>query len=185
MVQLTRRNTRRYGGYIIHFGVVVIFIGLAGSAFNQSKEQELKFKQSMTMGPYRLECLDYSQDTNPNYDTEYAILDVYRGGKKITQLTPSQRFYQASQTTSTMVANHSTLAWDLYVIYAGKDPDTGQPIIKVFLNPLVAWIWIGVVIVVLGTFVALMPNMAPPSSSTRSPVPENEPAEMAMSRGGD
>src|SRR5262249_45461491 len=54
MVQLTRRNTRRYGGYIVHFGVVVIFIGLAGSAFNQSKEQELGFKQSMNMGPYRL-----------------------------------------------------------------------------------------------------------------------------------
>ena len=184
MVQLTRRNSRRYGGYIVHFGVVVIFIGLAGSAFNQSKEQELKYKQSMTMGPYRLECLDYSQDTNPNYDTEYAILDVYRGGKKITQLAPSQRFYQASQTASTMVANHSTLAWDLYVIYAGKDPDTGQPIIKVFLNPLVAWIWIGVVIVILGTFVALTPNMAPPTA-TRGRAPENEPAEMAMSRGGD
>ncbi|HZU09547.1 MAG TPA: heme lyase CcmF/NrfE family subunit, partial [Pseudacidobacterium sp.] len=185
MLQLTRRNTRRYGGYIVHFGVVVIFIGLAGSAFNQSKEQELNYKQSMTMGPYRLECLDYSQDSNPNYDTEYALLDVYRGGKKITQLAPEKRFYQASQTTSTIVANHSTLAWDLYVIYAGKDPDNGQPIIKVFLNPLVAWIWIGVIIVVLGTFVALTPNMAAALAASRSRVPVAEAPVLAATKGGD
>jgi cytochrome c-type biogenesis protein CcmF len=185
MVQLTRRNTRRYGGYIVHFGVVVIFIGLAGSAFNQSKEQELNYKQSVTMGPYRLECLDYSQDSNPNFDTEYAILDVYRGGKKVTQLAPERRFYQASQTTSTIVANHSTLAWDLYVIYAGKDPDSGQPIIKIFLNPLVAWIWIGVIIVVLGTFVALTPNMTAALAASRSRAPAAEAAVLATSKGGD
>lgn len=185
MIQLMRRNTRRYGGYIVHFGVVVIFIGLAGSAFDQSKEQELNFKQSMTMGPYRLVCLNYSQDTNPNYDSEFALLDVYRGDKKITQLAPEKRFYQASQTTQTMVANHSTLAWDLYVIYAGKDPDTGQPIIKVFLNPLVAWIWIGVVIVIIGTFVALTPNMTAAFAASRAQVPVGEAPAMAVSKGGD
>jgi cytochrome c-type biogenesis protein CcmF len=185
MIQLMRRNTRRYGGYIVHFGVVVIFIGLAGSAFNQSTEQELNFKQSMKMGPYRLVCQDYSQDSNLNYDTEYAILDVYRGDKKITQLSPERRFYQASQTTSTIVANHSTLAWDLYVIYAGKDPDNGQPIIKVFLNPLVAWIWIGVLIVILGTFVALTPNMTASFAASRSRVPVSEAPAMAMGKGGD
>jgi cytochrome c-type biogenesis protein CcmF len=185
MMQLTRRNTRRYGGYIVHFGVVVIFIGLAGSAFNQSQEQELSFKQSMRMGPYRLVCESYSQDTNLNYDSEFELIDVYRGDKKITQLAPEKRFYQASQTTQTMVANHSTLAWDLYVIYAGKDPDNGQPIIKVFLNPLVAWIWIGVIIVILGTFVALAPNMTAALAASRTRVPIAESPAMAMSKGGD
>jgi cytochrome c-type biogenesis protein CcmF len=157
---LVRRNTRRYGGYIIHFGVVVIFIGLAGSAFNRSTEQEMDFRQSMKVGPYTLVCQDYTQDSNTNYDSEYALLDVYRGGKKITQLAPEKRFYTASQQVSTMVANHSTLAWDLYVIYAGQNPDTGRPVIKAFLNPLVAWIWIGVVVIVIGTGVALSPNLA-------------------------
>jgi len=187
MVQLMRRNTRRYGGYIVHFGVVVIFIGLAGSAFNRSQEQELGFKQSMKMGPYRLECLSYSQDSNPNYDTEFALLDVYRGDKKITQLAPEMRFYQASQQTQTMVANHSTLAWDLYVIYAGKDPDTGQPIIKVFLNPLVAWIWIGVLIVIAGTSVALMPNMTAAFAAARVQAQATSSGKeaVAAARGGD
>src|SRR5246500_661786 len=187
---LIQRNTRRYGGYIVHFGVVVIFIGLAGSAFNRSTEQEMNFRQSMQVGPYTLVCQDYTQDTNPNYDSEYALLDVYRNGKKVTQLAPEKRFYVASQQVSTMVANHSTLAWDLYVIYAGQNPDTNRPIIKVFLNPLVAWIWIGVVIVILGTLVALVPNLTTVLSpararqrakgSARSLV--NEPATL---RGGD
>jgi cytochrome c-type biogenesis protein CcmF len=186
MVQLTRRNTRRYGGYLVHFGVVVIFIGIAGSAFNQSKEQELGFKDSLNIGPYRIECQSYSQDSNANYDTEFALLDVYRGGKKITQLAPEKRFYIASQQPSTMVANHSTLAWDLYVIYAGKNPDTGQPIIKVFLNPLVAWIWIGVVIIIAGTGVALAPNMTAALAASRNRVAADSAVANAVpAQGGD
>jgi cytochrome c-type biogenesis protein CcmF len=158
-VLLVRRNTRRYGGYVVHFGIVVMFIGIAGGAFNQNHEQEMGFGDTAQLGPYRLVCKSYTQDSNPNYDTEYALLDVYRGSKKITQLAPEKRFYHASQTSSTMVALHSTLASDLYVIYEGKNPDTDRPIIKIFLNPLMNWIWIGVAIVVFGTFLALVPNL--------------------------
>jgi cytochrome c-type biogenesis protein CcmF len=174
-VLLVRRNTRRYGGYLVHFGIVVMFIGIAGGAFNQQHEQEMGFGDQMKMGPYRLVCQSFTQDSNPNFDTEYALLDVYRGGKKITQMAPEKRFYQASQTNSTVVANHSTLASDLYVIYEGKNPDTDRPIIKVFLNPLINWIWIGVGIVAMGTLVALAPNLT--RSMQRAPVRVEMPAE--------
>ena len=113
-------------------------------------------------------CRSFTQDSNLNYDTEFALLDVYRGNKKVTELAPEKRFYAASQQPSTMVANHSTLAWDLYVIYAGKNPESGLPIIKVFLNPLMAWIWIGVVIVAFGTLVALSPNLSAALVSART-----------------
>jgi cytochrome c-type biogenesis protein CcmF len=75
-----------------------------------------------------------------------------------------------------MVALHSTLASDLYVIYEGKNPDTDRPIIKVFLNPLMNWIWIGVLIVVGGTFLALVPNLARTTArvSAEAPVIEAE-----------
>ena len=159
-ILLTRRNTRRYGGYLVHFGIVVMFIGIAGGAFNQNREQEMGFGDTMTLGQYRLVCQSYTQDSNRNYDTEYALLNVYKGNRKITQLAPEKRFYHASQTSSTMVALHSTLVSDLYVIYEGKNPDTDRPIIKVFLNPLMNWIWIGVLIVVWGTLLALVPNLA-------------------------
>ena len=173
---LVRRNTRRYGGYLVHFGIVVMFIGIAGGAFNQTHEQEMGFGDQMTMGPYRLVCQSFTQDSNPNYDTEYALLDVYKGGRKITQMAPEKRFYQASQTNSTVVANHSTLASDLYVIYEGKNPETDRPIIKVFLNPLINWIWIGVGIVALGTIIALLPNLTRAAQRARIVVVE-EPAE--------
>jgi cytochrome c-type biogenesis protein CcmF len=182
--QLTRRNTRRYGGYLVHFGVVVIFIGLAGSAFNQSHVQDMNYNDSMKIGPYTLVCKDYTQDTNLNYDSEFALLDVYRNGKKVTQMAPEKRFYIASQQASTMVANHSTLAWDLYVVYAGQNPDTGRPIIKVFLNPLVAWIWIGVVIVVWGTLVALTPNLTA-AFATRRATPAEAARDLATTAAGD
>jgi cytochrome c-type biogenesis protein CcmF len=177
-ILLVRKNTRRYGGYIVHFGIVVMFIGIAGGAFNQSREQEMGFGDEMRMGPYRLVCQSFTQDSNPNFDTEYALLDVYRNGKKITQLAPEKRFYQASQQTSTIVANHSTLQTDLYVIYEGKNPDTDKPIIKVFLNPLMNWIWIGVGIVVLGTFVALVPNMTRTTAKMRAEVEASVEAEV-------
>jgi cytochrome c-type biogenesis protein CcmF len=170
-ILLTRRNTRRYGGYIVHFGVVVIFIGIAGGAFNQSKEMEMGFGDSLQVGSYTLVCESFSQDSNPNFDTEYALLNVFHNGKKITQLAPERRFYTASQQPSTIVANHSTLQRDLYVIYEGRNPDTDRPIIKVFLNPLIAWIWIGVAIIVFGTFVALVPALQPGTVTAAAKVP--------------
>jgi cytochrome c-type biogenesis protein CcmF len=176
-VLLMRRNTRRYGGYVVHFGIVVMFIGIAGGAFNQSHEQEMSFGDTLTLGQYRLVCQTYTQDSNKNFDTEYALLDVFRGNKKITQLAPEKRFYHASQTSSTMVALHSTLASDLYVIYEGRNPDTDKPIIKAFLNPLMNWIWVGVGIVVFGTLLALVPNLtrtAARSVAVESPMVEAE-----------
>jgi cytochrome c-type biogenesis protein CcmF len=161
MVQLAHRNTRRYGGYIVHFGVIVIMIGFAGSVFNQDKEQEMGFGDKMSIGAYTLVCQSYTQDDNPNYGSELAVLNVFKGGKQIATLNPERRFYKASQQTSTMVANRSTPQEDLYVVYEGLNQDTGRPIIKVHLNPLVMWIWIGVWIIIAGTVVALIPNAAP------------------------
>jgi cytochrome c-type biogenesis protein CcmF len=183
MLQLTRRNTRRYGGYIVHLGIVVMFIGFAGQAFNQNVEKELGVGDAINIGPYKLVSQSFTQDTNLNYDTEYSLLDVYYHGKKVTQLAPEKRFYQASQTPQTMVANHSTLAWDLYVVYEGKNPDSGLPIIKVFLNPLVAWIWIGVFVVILGTVTALAPNLQSVLAPSRAKV--SIPQDAAIAGSGD
>ncbi|MGI4855083.1 MAG: heme lyase CcmF/NrfE family subunit [Janthinobacterium lividum] len=158
---LTMRNNRRYGGYLVHFGIVALFAGLAGSAFNQARELEMGFGDSIAIGNYKLVCKSYTQDSNANYDTDFALLDVYRGNKLLTQMAPERRFYTAAQTTSTIVAIHSTLLRDLYVVFEGRNPDTNRPIIKVFLNPLVSWIWIGVAIVVAGTFLALAPSLRP------------------------
>ncbi|MFB3812892.1 MAG: heme lyase CcmF/NrfE family subunit [Terriglobales bacterium] len=157
-VQLTRRNTRRYGGYIVHFGVVVVIIGFAGAAFNVDNEQEMPKGARMQIGGYTLVCDSYTQDDNPNYRSEWAILNVYKGDKQIATMYPEQRFYKASGQPTTIVANRSTLKEDLYLVYAGRNPDTGAPIIKAHVNPLVIWIWIGVHLLLIGTLIALAPN---------------------------
>ena len=162
MVQLTHRNTRRYGGYIVHFGVVVVIIGFAGSAFNQDQEREIANGDKMTIGPYTLVCRSYTDDDAPNYASEWAILDVYKGGKQIDTMTPVRRFYKASQQTSTMPDIRSTLSEDLYLVFEGVNPDNGHPIIKAHLNPLVMWIWLGVWIILGGTILALVPNAPAP-----------------------
>ncbi|MFL6439575.1 MAG: heme lyase CcmF/NrfE family subunit [Terriglobales bacterium] len=169
MVTLTRRNTRRYGGYIVHFGVVVIVVGLAGAAFNQQTEQEMGFGDKLQIGPYTLVCDNYTQEDNPNYSIEYAILNVYKNGKPLGQMFPAKKFFKASQQPDTIVANHSTPREDLYVIYAGKNLDTDKPIIKAFINPLVMWIWTGVFVLIFGTGVAMVPSM------TATAVPQTRP----------
>ncbi len=83
LVLLTRRNTRRYGGYLIHIGLVVSIIGFAGTAFNQSSEQEMSLHSKILIGPYELNCEGFSQDSNANYDSEFAILNVTSNGKPV------------------------------------------------------------------------------------------------------
>ncbi len=180
---LTRRNTRRYGGYLVHIGVVVVVIGLAGSAFNRSVESEMALHDRIQIGPYTLVQVGATQDSNDNYNSEYAMLDVYKGGKRLFQMTPEKRFYLASGQPQTMVAIHSVPEWDLYVVYEGTNPDTAQPIIKAFLNPLVGWIWLGLVVMVVGTLIALVPSLTPATASLR--VPAAQPVTEAVLKGGD
>jgi cytochrome c-type biogenesis protein CcmF len=161
MVHLFHRNTRRYGGYIVHFGVAVVIIGILGTPFNQDKEKEMGFGDKMTIGPYTLVCQSYTQDDNPNYSNEWAIINVFKGGEQITTMYPERRFYKASQQPQTLPRIRSTIKEDLYLTYEGLNETTGRPIIKAHLNPLVMWIWVGVLIMIGGTLLGLIPNAAP------------------------
>jgi cytochrome c-type biogenesis protein CcmF len=164
---LTRRNTRRYGGYIIHIGVVIVVVGLSGAAFNRNVEKEMGLHDTLNIGRYTLENVGFTQDSNLNYDSEYARLDVYKDGKRLFQMTPEKRVYLANQQPQTMVAIHSVPGWDLYVVFEGSNPASGLPIIKAFLNPLVSWIWAGVALIVFGTILALIPSLSPATASVR------------------
>src|SRR4029077_8840217 len=161
MAQLAHRNTRRYGGYIVHFGVIVIMIGFAGSVFNQDKEKEMGFGDKMTIGSYTLVCQSYTQDDNPNYSNEWAMISVFKGDRKLETMYPERRFYKASQQPQTLPRIRSTYKEDLYLTYEGVDGGTGKPIIKAHLNPLVMWIWVGVLIMIGGTILGLIPNALP------------------------
>ena len=159
--QLTMRNTRRYGGYIVHFAIVLIFIGISGQAFNQDVQKEMAVGSQLTIGPYTLLCQNFDATSNDNYTAERATIEVFQGNRSVMMLYPERRFYLASQVTQTTVAIHSSLARDLYVVYAGRSPTDNNPVIHVYLNPLVRWIWLGGLVLVLGTILALIPSRQP------------------------
>jgi cytochrome c-type biogenesis protein CcmF len=157
-VQLTRRNTRRYGGYIVHFGMVLIFVGIAGQPFNRDVQKDMPPGTQMSIGPYTLVCQNFDSVERGNYQAERATIEVLRKGRSEMILYPERRFYPASQVTGTIVAIRSTPLRDLYVVFAGRSPESGQPVIHAYLNPLVKFIWFGGIIVALGTLLGLLPN---------------------------
>ncbi|MHB8735290.1 MAG: heme lyase CcmF/NrfE family subunit [Terriglobales bacterium] len=163
LAQLTLRNTRRYGGFVVHVGIMLMAVGITGSAFNRDVEGPIPYKAHLQLGPYTLISQANTQDDNENYSSEAAIIDVTRNGRHITTLYPSRRMYKASQQAASMVAIHSTPLEDIYLVYAGDDPMTRQPILHAFLNPLVFWVWAGAVVLVLGILIALLPNRTFPS----------------------
>jgi cytochrome c-type biogenesis protein CcmF len=156
--ELAMRNTRRYGGYVVHFGMVLIFIGISGSAFNQDVEKQLRTGENLSIGPYTLVAQNFDAPNTSNYDSDRATIEVFRNGKSEMLLYPEHRVYLASQVPETIVAIESSPLRDLYVVYSGLSPDTNLPVIHAYINPLVKWIWFGGVIVVLGTGLAMLPN---------------------------
>jgi cytochrome c-type biogenesis protein CcmF len=157
-VDLTLRNTRRYGGYIVHMGMVLIFVGLAGAAFNQDVQKEMKLGSTLQIGRYNLLLQSFESRPEKNYTAERMIIEVSEKNKPKMMLYPERRFFPTNEQSGTMVAIYSTLRDDLYVVYSGQSPDNQTPVIHAYLNPLVKWIWLGGAIVVMGTLVALLPN---------------------------
>ncbi|HVO59041.1 MAG TPA: heme lyase CcmF/NrfE family subunit [Dongiaceae bacterium] len=168
-VDLTLRNTRRYGGYIVHFGMVMIFIGLAGQAFNREVEKEMPVGSTLSIGGYDLLLQSMDQKQEKNYVAERMIVEVMKNQKPVMLLYPERRNFPAGEESGTMVAIYSTLREDLYVVYAGTTD--GVPTMHVFINPLVKWVWWGGMVVVMGTLVALLPNRAAVVVLARKEVP--------------
>lgn len=156
--ELTMRNTRRYGGYLIHFAIVLIFVGFSGAAFNKDVQMEMQTGERLRIGPYAIVCQNFDATSNDNYQSERATLEVFRNGQSEMMLYPERRLFLASQVTETVVAIQTSPLRDLYVVYAGRSPETGKPVIHAYLNPLVKWIWFGGLVLVLGTGLAMIPN---------------------------
>jgi cytochrome c-type biogenesis protein CcmF len=157
-VDLTMRNTRRYGGYIVHMGMVFVFIGLSGAAFNRDLQKDMQVGQTMQIGPYSLLLQGFDSRPEKNYTAQRMLVEVLRDKKPIMMLYPEKRHFSTNEQNGTMVAIYSTLKEDLYVVYAGDSPDTQLPVLHAYLNPLVKWIWLGGAVVVFGTLVAMLPN---------------------------
>ncbi len=155
---LFSRNQRRYGGYLTHLGVVLLFIGLTGSELHM-REQEfmLKYGESATMEPYSFRRGDIRERVMRNFTLDEADLEVRRGGDLVGVFTPSQsRYSNRKDQVFSEVALYYTLAEDVYVIYGGESAD-GAAYFKIILRPLVSWLWFGSIVMVLGAIIAMVP----------------------------
>jgi cytochrome c-type biogenesis protein CcmF len=151
-------NRQRYGGYVIHLGILLVTIGVLGStAFKVEREASLKLGQSMTVGSYQLTYDDLRQTTNGKEDVVTAKLSVYQNGSFTDVLFPQKIFHVSYEQPVTEVAIRSTVLEDLYVILSGWEQERTISL-KVVINPLVMWLWIGGGVLLAGAVIALWPR---------------------------
>ncbi len=173
LVNLVAKNNRRYGGYIIHIGVIVAFVGIVGSSFFKTEvKKTVHTGQSFSVGPYQLRYLGVFPISTPHMDSATANIEVTRHGEEVAQMSPAKLFYKREQQPATKVAIRSTPLADLYIVLAGLDDNGAQATFEVFLTPLVFWLWAGGLLMVLGTVVVMWPNVrerAAIAAALRSP----------------
>ena len=157
-VELTYRNTRRYGGYIVHLGIVLMFIGFTGAVFNQDTTVEVKVGDHVRLAQYDLRVADVREGDNDNYAWHNALIEVSKNGRALGTLEPERRTYKASQQGTSEVSIRRRLNEDLYINFAGMSDDGQRAVVQAFVFPLVSWIWVGFGALVAGTLVCLVPS---------------------------
>jgi cytochrome c-type biogenesis protein CcmF len=158
VADLTLMNKRRYGGFIIHAGAVLMFVGIIGSSFYQREgDFTVKSGESFQLGDYTVRFQGLQQRRDPEKDVVTAPLDVIKNGRQVSVLYPEKHFHHKSDQPMTEVAVRTTLKEDLYIILAAWNEE-GAVTFHVFVNPLVQLVWIGIAVMVLGGIFVLFPN---------------------------
>jgi cytochrome c-type biogenesis protein CcmF len=157
LIELIHRNTRRYGGYIVHIAIVLIFAGLTGAAFNRDTKAEVHIGEELRIGPYSLKIHEITTGDDDNRLWQQAEIDVFKRGERIGALAPRREYYKASRQPVGRVDIRHGLNEDLYVNFAGMG-DGSSAVIEAYLFPLVNWIWIGALVLIVGTGITLMPT---------------------------
>jgi cytochrome c-type biogenesis protein CcmF len=189
-VHLIQRNRRRYGGYVVHVGLVVLFMGFAGAAYDVEKQVALLPGESAEIRSpfghtYRLTYQDMSWYTATNTTKLVASLIVERDGQRVGMLSPEQRSFRQRPEINAEVGIRRAWNEDLYVILAAIDDPNGivmgtnpRPLatFRFLVNPLVPWIWTGGMIMAFGTLIAMWPT------GPSMPVPGEVPVRVGTAR---
>jgi cytochrome c-type biogenesis protein CcmF len=156
---LMSRAKRRYGGYVIHFGVVLMFFGWAGNAYKIERDVTLARGEVASIGPYvvRYDDLRFGETRHRGEVTAYLTI-LNRAGRELDTQTPAKWFYRKSEQPTTEIAIRTTLTEDLYVVLAGWDPGTGAALLRLVINPFVLWVWLGSGFLILGIAIVLWPD---------------------------
>jgi cytochrome c-type biogenesis protein CcmF len=175
MVELTHRNTRRYGGYVVHMGIVVMFVGFTGAAFNKDIMVDAEIGKSFNLGRYELKVTEILDGENDNYAWMKAAVDVYVAGEKVDTLHPERRIYKASRQPMSNVDIRRRLNEDLFLNFSALATQGRGAVIQAYVFPLVTWIWVGFWVVLFGTIVCLIPSKIKYSYARTNVVGESVP----------
>jgi cytochrome c-type biogenesis protein CcmF len=193
LVRLVNRNRRRYGGYLVHVGILVYFVGFAGMAFKVTSEVTLAPGQTTEVRgafghTYAFKSLGVSQYNAFNRIVTAATLEVTRDGKPAGIIKSEKRqhvdsFGNKTFEPSTEVGIQSGLREDIYVVYAGSIAGTEEANFAISINPLVWWVWAGGVILVLGGLLAMWPGGRTTAPSARRDVQSGFEAQLVGTEG--
>jgi cytochrome c-type biogenesis protein CcmF len=175
--RLIGRNRRRYGGYIVHAGIVIYFVAFAGMAFKREQEATLKPGESVEMKSpfghtYRFTHMGISQYEALNRIVSAATVEVSKDGRREGLMTSEKRqhvdsFKRPTFEPSTEVAIRSGLQEDVYIVFAGAVNGTEEAVYRFNLNPLVWWVWFGGLVLLLGGLITMWPGGGPVTSGQR------------------
>jgi cytochrome c-type biogenesis protein CcmF len=175
--RLIGRNRRRYGGYLVHAGMVIYFVAFAGMAFRRQQEATLKPGESVEMRSpfghnYRFTHLGISQYEALNRVVSAATVEVTKDGRRAGLMTSEKRqhvdsFKRPTFEPSTEVAIRSNLQEDVYMVFAGAVNGTEEAVYRFNLNPLVWWVWFGGMVLVFGGIITMWPGGGPVVTAPR------------------
>ncbi len=170
--RLIGKNHRRYGGYVVHVAMVMIFIGIvASSIFKIELQTGVEVGKSIEIGGYTVRFDGIEDESTPHVEIRKAKLAVFEDGEQLGYVYPEKRFYKKPQQPTTEVAIWSTLGSDLYTVLGTYDPDSKVGVFQIFLNPMISWMWIGGFVMFFGTVICMWPSYAERTSEATSRVP--------------
>lgn len=161
LFKLVAKSRRRYGGYIVHVGIVLLYLHFAGRAWTTdvetTMEKDTVFKVDEV---YSVKYVDSRRESDQEKMSIIASLEVYKNGVKVDDLSPARNIYKSmGGQMSTEIARHITLRDDLYITLANVDPQTKVATFQMHVNPLAVWLVIGAAIMIVGALVSLWPDV--------------------------
>jgi cytochrome c-type biogenesis protein CcmF len=161
LIGLVARNKRRYGGYIVHVGIVLMFLGFAGEGFKQDEQVLLKPGQQTQVGDFtvRLDTVRVTDDGQKQMITAHTT--IFRDGEEVGRMYPAKWYFRKHEDQpTTEVAIRRSMSEDLYLVLPAFDLQEQSASMEIVVNPLVNWVWVGFGFLAIGTGIALLPEAA-------------------------
>ena len=167
LVTLSPQSRRRYGGYIVHFGIVMMFVGFTGKSWTVDKEATLSPGQTIQIQEYTLKYMGPRMELDNTKRMAFADVRAYEtsSGKEVGQLSPAKFIYKKTpESPTTEVAMLHTLRDDLYIVVGSMSPEKKTASFQIHVNPLVSLIWLGCMILIGGSIICMWPQLEPSES---------------------